>query len=99
MKKYIIKNCENLVYCPSCKTYECGLCLQGDDYRRKCEDNTNCRLKQIVEKCNKTIVSCKNCTEELRAKSYIDCTDCVEDGRSNLASEILQLLKIQEVEE
>ena len=65
MNNYILKNCPNLIYCTSCNEDECGLCLNGDDYRRKCADNPNCLMKQIAEKFSKI----KIVAEKLRTKT------------------------------
>ena len=82
--KYIIKNCENLLYCTACKEYECAI---ADDfgYKRRCSDNNNCNLKQIVELCKEDLNS---------LETYVDVRslECVT------LQNVLQLLDIQEVE-
>lgn len=88
MSKYIIKNCENLTYCPSCKEYECSLCLQGEDFRRKCSDNLDCLLKQIVGKCQDAQ------DKEYRKGSY----KFRSPSKAVFGREILQLMDIEEVE-
>lgn len=65
MDNYILKNCPNLTYCTSCNQYECGLCLSGDDYRRKCADNPDCLMRQIAEKFQKI----KIVAQRLRTKT------------------------------
>jgi hypothetical protein len=82
MSKYIIKNCENLLYCTSCKEYECAI---ADDfgYKRRCSDNNNCNLKQIIELCG---------------KYHIIDVGYQKVAINYLSSDILKLLDIQEVE-
>lgn len=86
MSKYIIKNCENLLYCTSCEEYECAI-ANDFGYKRKCSDNNNCKMKQIVELCKD-------------AKTECECYDthllCI--GEKIFAEKILNLLDIQEVE-
>lgn len=65
MNNYILKNCPNLTYCTSCNEDECGLCLSGDNYKRKCADNPNCLMKQIAEK----FLKIKIVAQRLRTKT------------------------------
>lgn len=52
--KYIIKNCE-------CKVKgKTTLCVRDIPYK-KCENITDCKLKQIVELCNIPNCLCDNC--------------------------------------
>lgn len=90
MNKYIIKNCPNITYCPSHKEYECGLCLEGENYKRKCSDNTNCVLKQIVELCKSACIDCSS----IKRVTYIQCKDL----NNCKTARILTFLDIQEVE-
>lgn len=83
MSKYIIKNCE-------CKVKgKTTLCVRDIPYK-KCENITDCKLKQIVEKC-KTIKAINK--RNSYVGEYIEFTQ-----KSPLAEEILDLLNIQEVE-
>ena len=86
MGKYIIKNCENLLYCTTCKDYECALADEFP-YKRKCADTDNCNLKKLVEKC-KDIIRIYECYD----------TDYAQ-GKVNCAGSILQLFDIEEVSE
>lgn len=88
--KYIVKNCP-------CLGFQIGYyCSDRADYCKNC---TDCRIKQVIEKCKEAISQgCLICNEEKRAKSFIECTDCIVDGRGNFADEILQLFNIEGVE-
>ena len=48
---FILTKCPNIAYCKFCKEWECGLCMQGDNYERLCKDNTReqCPLKKLAE--------------------------------------------------
>ena len=82
--KYIIKNCPALQ-----QTYYCNT------HHSKCQDCTNCVMKQIVELCKRDKNFCVNCRS--KADDNIDCIECIEGGRAQLAQDILQLLQIEEV--
>lgn len=85
MNKYVIKNCPNL--------YELldGLVCTVTDDEDYCADCTDCLLKQVVDKCKKAIKTYDN--EEF----YEDDAD-IFMGESNMASTILDIFEIQEVE-
>ena len=56
----IVMNCDNLYYCESCKEYECGLCLSGDDdFKIRCEDNDNCLIKRVINNPDKVLEICE----------------------------------------
>lgn len=77
--KYIIKNCE-------CKVKgKTTLCVRDIPYK-KCENITDCKLKQIVELCKEesSIIQHK---QRIKVK-----------GLNKLADKIFELLDIQEVE-
>lgn len=83
MSKYIIKNCE-------CKVKgKTTLCVRDVPYK-KCENITDCKLKQIVE-----LFKDIKCPCEYKGA---DCWECTESGARRFADKILQLLDIQEVE-
>lgn len=87
MSKYIIKNCE-------CKVKgKTTLCVRDIPYK-KCENITDCVMKQIVELCKnaQSECSCKNAIKD------VDCFECTSGGRAELGTEILQLLQIEDVE-
>lgn len=94
MSKYIIKNCENLLYCTACKDYECALADEFP-YKRRCSDNNNCNLKQIVENLKQVAYAghCDNCDG---CGYYNGCSD-TECGTYQ-ALKSLELLDIQDVE-
>ena len=77
MSKYVIKNCE-------CKVKgKTTLCIRDIPYK-KCENITDCKLKQIVELCR----------EELNSlETYVD----VRSLECITLQNILKLLDIQEV--
>lgn len=91
--KYIIKNCPCFVE---------GIAIKGNEQKTQtcnnhkvreltyCVDITDCKLKQIVEKC-KTIKAINK--RNSYVGEYIEFTQ-----KSPLAEEILDLLNIQEVE-
>ena len=72
MSKYIIKNCPALQ-----QTYYCNT------HHSKCQDCTDCVLKQIVELCG---------------KYHIIDTGFQKVSINYLSSDILKLLQIEEVE-
>ena len=77
MSKYVIKNCE-------CKVKgKTTLCVRDIPYK-KCENITDCKLKQIVD-------LCKNSIRENERNIY-------RAGRISLAINILEKLEIREVE-
>lgn len=83
--KYIIRNC------PACRQYQVGIYTCDDLYDcdlQRCQDCTDCLLKQIVELCRKTV-------EIFSAESG---TQPYAGGRCTEAEGILQLLDIQECE-
>lgn len=83
--KYIIKNCE-------CKVKgKTTLCVRDVPYK-KCENITDCKLKQIVELAKGHTELCKNCEQQIKE---CDCSDICNAYRLN---KILQLLQIEEVE-
>ena len=95
--KYIIKNCPAYIHRPL-STHD-RVCLLGDKVKPNhkelyvyCKDVTDCLLKQIVEKCKKTLgyvnYKCyfKRDTVSLKYEAFKTLND------------ILQLLDIQEVE-
>lgn len=76
--KYIIRNCPALVGC----RVEQDLCYKNELH--KCQDCTDCVLKQIVEKCKFWIDAEKN--NRYKTNGWI------------LSDDILRLLNIQDVE-
>ena len=76
MSKYVIRNCPALSF---------SLGLYCDEYQKRCQDCTDCIMKQIVELCKETCR--KRCTNYcLGKKKYCG------------YGQILQKLDIQEVE-
>lgn len=86
-KKYVIRNCPY---------YSEDETLDGYENMTDCQNITDCLLKQIVELCKRDKNFCINCKS--KADSNIDCVECIEGGRAQLAQDILQLLQIEEVE-
>lgn len=85
MSKYIIKNCE-------CKVKgKTTLCVRDIPYK-KCENITDCILKQIVELAKGHTELCKNCEQQIKE---CDCNDICNAYRLD---KILKLLDIREVE-
>ena len=89
MSKYIISNCP----CYD-KDYSCQ--SKYNTTGKYCEYCTDCVMKQIVELCKRDKNFCVNCRS--KADDNIDCIECIEGGRAQLAQDILQLLQIEEVE-
>lgn len=90
MSKYIIKNC------PAIYGIDDGfLCSAGEDYESEkyCYDCTDCKIKQIVEKCKKYI-------ENYNDKVFHDKDDVkILMGKVMLSQSILcEILDIQEIE-
>lgn len=89
MSKYVIKNC------PACRQYNV---FGVDDkpccysYMKYCQDCTDCKLKQIVDKCKKYI-------ENYNDKVFYDEDDVkILMGKVMLSQSILsEILDIQEV--
>lgn len=75
---YIIKNCPALSF---------SLGFYCDEYQKKCQDCTDCVMKQIVERCKKV----KECTADI-------CTNPYEYATYSETRGVLQLLDIQEIE-
>ena len=57
-----------------------------------CIGCTDCLLKQIVTLCKEANKVCKECNSPY---PEIDCIDCTEGGRSDLAHTILTLLELE----
>lgn len=83
MRKYIIKNCTS--YCEFEKEYTCGV----ETKELFCEDNTDCLLKQIVEKC-------KGVQEKFYDAVH---SRYLSPSKAKFAREILDLLQIEEINE
>lgn len=85
MSKYIIKNCPNLSHAIMAdgteRNFQCG--LEIDKY---CQDCTDCVMKQIVEKCKRTLSINKGSDNEFTL------------GKRTFAEFILKDIDIQEVE-
>ena len=79
--KYIIRNCE-------CKVKgKTTLCVRDIPYK-KCENITDCKLKQIVELC-----------KEVNTKFYDSVHQrYLSPSKAKFARQILELLDIEEVE-
>lgn len=87
--RYIIKNCE-------CKVKgKTTLCVRDIPYK-KCENITDCKLKQIVELCRERSDKCKRC-KTFEDYQSTDCLHCSNDDVI-FANDILKLLDIEEVE-
>ena len=82
MRKYIIKNCPALSF---------SLGFYCDEYQKKCQDCTDCVMKQIVELAKGHTELCKNCEQQIKE---CDCSDICNAYRLD---KILNLLDIQEV--
>ena len=82
-KKIIIRNCPALQ-----QTYYCHI------RHSKCQDCTDCVMKQIVELCKDYY---KNCEIEGNCIDDRTCTSCFFGGGNELAQDILSNLDIQEV--
>ncbi len=82
MNKYIIKNCP-----VNYGLYKemCGFVEEHEDTSKKCQDCTDCVMKQIVELCKETCR--KRCTN-----------NCLGKKKYCGYGQILQKLDIQEVE-
>lgn len=78
---YVIRNCPALQ-----QTYYC------DMHHSKCQDRTDCVLKQIVELAKGHTELCKNCEQQIK-----EC-DCGDICNAYRLDKILKLLDIQEVE-
>ena len=76
MSKYIVRNCPALSF---------SLGFYCDEYQKKCQDCTDCVMKQIVELCKETCR--KRCTN-----------NCLGKKKYRGYGQILQKLDIQEVE-
>jgi hypothetical protein len=93
MSKYIIKNC------PAYKTFypdtgaESFTACDTELPFKKCQDCTDCVMKQITELCKKVKLTYGQLDKPL---TETQCTALF--SRATLADEILQLLDIQEVE-
>lgn len=86
--KYIIKNC------PACRQYQVGIYTCDDLYDcdlQRCQDCTDCVMKQIVEKCKKEIRVYRN------TLLPNDGTNTLHFGRQSFAYDILQMLDIEEI--
>lgn len=83
--KMIIKNC------PAFSNNFCG-----DDRKEYfCDEITDCKIKQVVEKCRKEVI-CDDC--ELQGTTKCDARMCTNFYLNDFAEEILQLFNIEEVE-
>jgi hypothetical protein len=74
--------------CPACRQYQVGVYTCDDLYDcdlQRCQDCTDCVIKQIVELCRKNLNS---------LETYVD----VRSLECTVLQNILQLLDIQEVE-
>lgn len=93
MSKYVVRNCPCLFnsYYASGKTvrFECN---DGNHDDKLCRDVTDCLIKRVIDKCKEAIKTYDN--EEF----YEDEAD-IFMGESNMASNILDMFDIQEVEE
>lgn len=79
---YVIQNC------PACRQYQAGVYTCDDLYDcdlQRCQDCTDCVMKQIVELCKENLNS---------LETYVD----VRSIECAVLQNILQLLDIQEVE-
>ena len=76
MSKYIVRNCPALSF---------SLGFYCDEYQKKCQDCTDCIMKQIVELCKEPCR--KRCTN-----------NCLGKKKYCGYGQILQKLDIQEVE-
>lgn len=91
MSKYSISNCPAMT--------DQGCCFQGSvllgTAYKDCDERTDCLLKRIVEMCKPQKVFCDSC----EGNPLIDCIDCTQGGKAIMANAVLEMLKIQEVEE
>ena len=81
MDKYVIRNC------PACRQYQVGVYTCDELYDcdlQRCQDCTDCILKQIVESCKENLNS---------LETYVD----VRSFECVALQNILKLLDIQEV--
>ena len=96
MKKYIIKNCPNLLFkkgISACGfTWELTPPNEHFDIYTNCQDISDCILKQIVKLCIGRQNICTECPSET-------CFDCENVTGGELATEIIDLLEIEEVNE
>ena len=83
--KYIVKNCPSCWYIYCDKEYECN--FRGSGITKPCKERTDCLMKQIVKKCNGGI------NKVLYDGDFIKVVD-----RNKIASEIMNLLDIEECE-
>ena len=85
--KYIIRNCP----CYNNERFLSGFLNNKDTfctyYNKKCQDCTDCIMKQIVKRCKKV----RECTADICTNPYEYATYCETRG-------VLQLLDIQECE-
>ena len=91
MNKYIIKNCPCIKHSDEIEFDNRCMSTQ-DDKLFFCENNIDCVMKQIVEKCKKEIKVYRN------TLLPNDGTNTLHFGRQSFAYDILKLLDIQEVE-
>lgn len=100
--KYVIKNCPNYYYEENWEhphrcnltdgDWSCEIVNTPDD-----EYGFNCVIKQIVRLCKEKIKVCEGCSKI--ADINIDCVECDEKGEANISRAIVNLLKIEEVNE
>lgn len=82
MDKYVIRNC------PACRQYQASIYTCDDLYDcdlQRCQDCTDCVMKQIVELCKENLNS---------LETYVD----VRSFECSILQSILKLLDIQEIE-
>ena len=82
--KYVVKNCIS---------YEDGICDQQDMF---CKDCADCLLKWIICKCQHMR---NELDQDILNGNYPDKYKYFKSGRSDAGQEILNLLKIEEINE
>ena len=80
MQKYVVKNCP-------ARDFGYHTCYNSTE---KCQDISNCLIKQVIEKCKDAIKTYDN------DEFYEDDCDYYL-GQSHMAQEILELFKIEEI--
>ena len=106
MTKYIVKNCpcfwSKLFNWQQKGDNECLCTISPEDVNsemKKCEDLSDCPIKQVVKMCKKEIDNSHCCKDrQTLQKQEISCGDCIHLGRRGLSKQILQTLQVEEVE-
>ena len=94
---YIVRNCPCIKHFDEIELDNRCMSTQ-DDKLFFCENNTDCVIKQVIDKCKERSGKCERCQA---SEDYqpTDCLDyCSNDDDVVFADDILQLFDIEEVE-